>query len=155
MVTSCKYFNTRTILKIDFNPPFSCQVHPKDKETNFVGACNFHPSSCIETFTSNYSIAKRLGCAIEDLPGIPDDHEVWEIVGFYLAQLCTNICLLTTPKSIVLSGGVMKRTVLYKIVREKFTEMINSYVDFGDVEKLIRPALLADSGLVGAAILRK
>ena len=77
------------------------------------------------------------------------------MVGYYLAQLCVNACLLMTPRAIILSGGVLKRKILYSIVRKQVEKMINGYIQIEDLEKFIRPALLEDSGLVGAAIMRK
>lgn len=64
-----------------------------------------------------------------------------------------NICLLTTPKAIILGGGVMQRELLYNKVRKHFKEMINSYIPTENLELFIRPPLCKDSGLLGAALL--
>ena len=42
---------------------------------------------------TNHAIAKRMNCRIEDLQNLRDDENVWEYVGFYLAQLCLTILL--------------------------------------------------------------
>ena len=65
-----------------------------------------------------------------------------------------NICLLVTPKAIVLSGGVMKRKILYQMVRDSFQEMVNGYIPCEGLDSFIRPAVCKDSGILGAALIR-
>jgi hypothetical protein len=62
--------------------------------------------------------------------------------------------LLTTPKAIILGGGVMQREILYNIVRKYFKDMINGYIPSDNLESFIRPAICKDSGLLGAGMIR-
>lgn len=77
---------------------------------------------------TNYAIAKRFDIEISELENLGNDEEIWEIVGFYLAQLCSNVALLISPKAIVIGGGVMKRKMIYKFVRENVLKLINGYI---------------------------
>ncbi len=96
-------------------------------DEDFGGSCPFH-GPCIEGLCSTVALTARLGCMNEDLPQIPDDHMVWERTGFYIAQLCANLLLIASPERIVLGGGVMKRKILYPIIRKKFVEIVNGYI---------------------------
>jgi fructokinase len=77
---------------------------------------------------TNVSIAKRLNCHISDLPNKSDEDPVWRSVGFYLANLCLNLTLITSVEQIVIGGGVLNRSILYDIIREEFTKLLNLYV---------------------------
>lgn len=37
---------------------------------------------------TNVAIAKRLNCPITELPNVSDDHPIWQLIGFYLAEAC-------------------------------------------------------------------
>ncbi|CAN0501232.1 unnamed protein product, partial [Scytosiphon promiscuus] len=56
-------------------------------------------------------------CLREDLPNIPDEDPMWEATAHALAGLCASLVLVVSPERIVLSGGVMNRTLLYGKVR--------------------------------------
>lgn len=62
-------------------------------------------------------VVETQGCERKDLPGISDDDPVWESVAHSLAGLCASLILVVSPERIVLSGGVMNRTILYGKVR--------------------------------------
>lgn len=63
-----------------------------------------------ESFCTNVAIAKRLGLkSVDDVKGVPDDHEVWDMVGYYLGVMCANLCLTLSLEKIVIGGGVMLR----------------------------------------------
>ncbi len=57
-----------------------------------------------------------------------DENEVWDVVSYYIAQLCLNILLITSVNTIVLGGGVMNRKILYSLVNNHFVKMLNSYL---------------------------
>eukprot|EP01113_Clastostelium_recurvatum_P027673 TRINITY_DN3342_c0_g2_i1.p1 TRINITY_DN3342_c0_g2~~TRINITY_DN3342_c0_g2_i1.p1 ORF type:complete len:324 (+),score=39.02 TRINITY_DN3342_c0_g2_i1:31-1002(+) len=101
--------------------------HPADIASGFEGTCPFH-KGCIEGMVSNGSLASRLGLPAEELPKVPDDHPVWETVGFYLAHLCTTLVLTVSPEVIVLGGGVMNRSILYPIVQRTARALLNGYI---------------------------
>jgi fructokinase len=83
-----------------------------DRDINFKGVCPFH-DDCVEGLTTNNSIKARLGLSgVQDIPSLPDDHEVWSIVGGYLGTMCSNIFLTTSVEKIILGGGIFNREVL-------------------------------------------
>ena len=95
----------------------------------------------------------------EILSTLPDTHEVWDHAANAIANLCVSILLLTSCEKIVLGGGIMKRTMLYKMVRERVCTLLNGYLDSVDelssVEKLENVICESSweklgSGLVGA-----
>lgn len=95
----------------------------------------------------------------EVLSTLPDTHEVWNHAANAIANLCVSILLLTSCEKIVLGGGIMKRTILYKMVRERVCILLNGYIDSVDelssVEKLENVICESSwekmgSGLVGA-----
>lgn len=52
-------------------------------------------------------------CARSDLPKVDDADPVWDATAHTLAGLCASLVLVASPERIVLSGGVMNRTILY------------------------------------------
>jgi fructokinase len=106
--------------------------HPRDVERSFLGICPFHTgaeNACLEGLASANACAARLGLQVEALADLPDEHEVWEIEAFYLAQLCVNLTLTVSPQVIVLGGGVLKRgDALLTSVRRHFLQQLNGYL---------------------------
>ena len=102
---------------------------PQEDKYNFKGVCPFH-DSCVEGFCTNVAIAKRLGLkSVDEVPSIPDDHEVWDMVGCYLGTMCANLSLTISVEKIVIGGGVMNRgEVLFSKIRHHFLQRINKYL---------------------------
>jgi fructokinase len=119
----------------------------------FEGVCPFH-KHCLEGFVSAPAIAKRAGLTQTQLAELKDDDEIWDQVGYYLAQLCVTLILTISPHRIVLGGGVMKREALFPIIRRHTTALLNGYIAHKrvqEIEKLIVPSQYGDNGgLVGA-----
>lgn len=44
---------------------------------------------------------------------VTDDDPVWDATAHALGSLCASLVLVASPERIVLSGGVMNRTILY------------------------------------------
>lgn len=104
---------------------------PQEKSKyNFEGVCPFH-RACIEGLCTNVAIAKRLGLAsVDEVPGLPDDHEVWDMVGHYLGTMCANLTLTMSLNKIVIGGGVMNRgEVLFEKIRAAFATRLADYLD--------------------------
>jgi fructokinase len=99
--------------------------HPKD---SLPCSCSFH-SICLEGLCNNVSIAQRLGIDRRALASVSDDDEVWEIAGFYLAQLCASLVLLVSTERIFLGGGLTKRKKLVDEVRRQTLQLLNGYID--------------------------
>jgi fructokinase len=94
---------------------------------------------------------------VDDIPSLPDDHEVWDIVGGYLGTMCSNIFLTTSVEKIVLGGGVFNREVLISKTRAAFTNRVNKYLIHKRIDSdeamalfLVRPEHGDDLGLIAA-----
>ncbi len=67
--------------------------------------------------------------SVEDVAKLADDHEVWEIVGYYLGIMCANLTLTLSVEKIVIGGGVtMRGEVLMQKIRSNFLKAINGYL---------------------------
>jgi len=53
---------------------------------------------------------------------LSDDHEVWDMLGYYLGTMCANLTMILSVKKIVIGGGVMNRQILYSKIRENFAK---------------------------------
>mmetsp|Transcript_1164 Transcript_1164/g.3138 ORF Transcript_1164/g.3138 Transcript_1164/m.3138 type:complete len:418 (-) Transcript_1164:54-1307(-) len=73
------------------------------------------------------------------LKDLPDDHPVWSHAANALANLCASLALLTSVEKIVLGGGVMRRSILYPLIRKRMREILNGYLDL--------PQITTDEGL--------
>ena len=94
---------------------------------------------------------------MDDIPSLPDEHEVWDIVGGYLGTMCSNIFLTTSVEKIVLGGGVFNREVLISKTRKAFTARVNKYLIHSKIDTedalssfLVRPEFGDDLGLIAA-----
>lgn len=94
----------------------------------FPGVCPFH-KNCLEGLCSAKALSQRLGLeSHNELVNLPDDHIVWEIFSFYIAQLCANLILLVSVEKIVLGGGVFLRKNLLKLVHQNVLSLLNNYI---------------------------
>ena len=73
----------------------SVERHPSES-LSFRGTCSFHPN-CLEGFIATKAISCRCGTDILRLHTIRDDNSIWNVIGFYIAQLCLNLTLLLSP----------------------------------------------------------
>jgi fructokinase len=121
--------------------------HPKD--IAFAGTCPYH-KDCVEGLISAGAIAARLNMAAKDLKDLPDTHEVWDIVGFYLANLCISLTLIASPEVIVVGGGVLKRLAIYPHIKAHFEQLLNKYVETPAVNSyIVRSRFDDNAGTVG------
>ncbi len=82
----------------------------------------------LETVCNSAALARRAGCEPSMLKDLPDSHDIWDEAAHYLACLCANMILLTSPEKIVLSGGVLQRSILYPKIRAKTQEYLNGNI---------------------------
>eukprot|EP00419_Tripos_fusus_P002300 CAMPEP_0172689232 /NCGR_PEP_ID=MMETSP1074-20121228/22996_1 /TAXON_ID=2916 /ORGANISM="Ceratium fusus, Strain PA161109" /LENGTH=353 /DNA_ID=CAMNT_0013509003 /DNA_START=57 /DNA_END=1115 /DNA_ORIENTATION=- len=116
----------------------------------------------VEAMCNSSALAQRAGCSAEELARIPDDDPLWDTAAHYLGALCANMILLVSPERIVLSGGVLKRSILFDKVRSKTLEYLNGYIDVPRLKnleacrELIVPSRWKnDAGIIGALFLAK
>jgi fructokinase len=122
----------------------------KDEPEDFKGTCPFH-GNCVEGLVSAGAIAARLGIQPKDLADLKDEDPVWDIVAYYLAQVCVSLTLISSPQVIVIGGGVLKRLVLYPKIRNEFVKLLNGYVPTPNVEDfIVRSRFEDDAGAVGS-----
>lgn len=91
---------------------------------NFEGVCPFH-KDCLEGLASGPTIAARLHKPGEE---VEENHEVWELIAYYIAQAALNATLTLVPERIILGGGVMSQPLMLKKVQRHFIELLNGYV---------------------------
>jgi len=120
----------------------------------FPGVCPFH-GDCWEGLASGPAIAARWGCKGECLP---IDHPAWPLEAHYLALGVTNLVCVLAPQRIILGGGVMRRSGLFRLIRHKTLELLNNYIQVGEiierVDEYVVPAQLGDNaGVLGAIAL--
>lgn len=123
--------------------------HPKDK---YPGTCAVH-GDCLEGLAAGPSIKKRYGKSGKELS---TDHEVWDIISYYLAHAALIYTMTLRPDCIIFGGGVMKQKHLFKLIRTKFTKLLNNYIDVPSLDEyIISPDLGSDSGIIGSLLLAK
>lgn len=67
----------------------------------FEGNCPYH-RDCLEGLVGVAALEQRTG--FNDLEDIPDNHEVWELLAYYVAQACIAVVSILVPSSIILTG---------------------------------------------------
>lgn len=117
----------------------------------YKGACDVHGGGCVEGMVSAKACAERIGCKPEELGLVGDDQECWERVSYYLAVMCVNLVYTASPEVIVLSGGVMKRKILFAKIRTWFKRLNNGYVGIQKNldEFIVESKFGNDAGMVG------
>jgi fructokinase len=126
--------------------------HPADRE--FKGVCPFH-GDCLEGLASGPAIVARSGASLDHLEA---QHPQWDILADYLGQLCMTLVLTTSPRRIVMGGGVMSQLRLLPMIRARVKDLLHGYVDRPQVldrldEFIVAPALGAQAGVLGALAL--
>lgn len=139
------------------HPEAGHMIIPPMAGDSYPGGCTYKHRYCVEGMVHSKAIADRAKVSQRELHTLPDDHEVWEKAGYYLGALCLNITYVLSPHVIVLGGGVMKRKVLFGIVRRWFKDLLKGYLNaekFKTDEALasyIRESVFGDSaGIIGA-----
>lgn len=115
--------------------------HPDDAD--FEGVCPYHGADCLEGAASGPSLQARTGLRGE---AVTEDHSVWEIEAYYIAQLALNTRLNFAPEKIIFGGGVMQQEHLMSRVRSIFKELNNGYVEVPSLEEYIVNPLIPENG---------
>ena len=121
--------------------------HPDD---TYEGTCPYH-KDCLEGLAAGPSIEARTGIKGQDLP---QDHPVWDMQAFYIAQALVNYTLTLAPEKIILGGGVMNQDHLLHKIRQQFVELIGGSMETPPVsEYIVRWGLPNESGIIGSLLL--
>lgn len=114
---------------------------------DYPGDCPYH-GACIEGMTNAKAVADRAGITPNLLATLSDDHPVWNVHGYYLAQFCAALIYLTSVKRIVIGGGLLKRTILFTHIRKHVLQTLNNYMNISaitdDIDNYIVPSSLGD-----------
>ncbi len=117
----------------------------------FAGHCPFH-GDCLEGLACGPAIAARVGRPAEELD---EDHPVWPLVGDYIGQLCASLLLVTSPRRIILGGGVGQRSGVRQAAEQAMRTHLAGYLDHpalrGDF--ILPPALENRAGVLGAMVI--
>lgn len=110
----------------------------------FLGTCPYH-KDCIEGMCSSGALALRANCSIQELPLLTDDHEIWDITAYYIAQLCVNLILIASPELICIGGGVLNRKSLFPKIRSYTLSILSDYVQHellteDEIQNYIKPS---------------
>jgi len=95
--------------------------HPADR--SFAGVCSFH-GDCVEGLASGPAGLARWGTPLETLG---EDHECWDLLGFYLAQLAATATLMLAPERIVIGGGVGSCAPLHRAIHAWLPRLLGGY----------------------------
>ncbi|WP_207696454.1 fructokinase [Enterococcus sp. DIV0212c] len=127
----------------------SVQRYPND---TLESTCPYH-ENCLEGLAAGPALEKRTGIKGQLLE---ENHDVWTMEAFYLAQVLMNYTLVLSPEKIILGGGVMKQTHLLPKIRESLKQQLGGYVAFPLLEEYIVGCDLGDnSGTMGCLLLAK
>ena len=96
----------------------------RNANDNYVGKCLYH-KNCLEGLASGPAIEERFGIKGEQLS---DNHEVWNLIGSYLGEACTNYTYVLNPQRIILGGGVGQQPLLLKYTKEHFVKTNKNYL---------------------------
>ncbi|CAM9330331.1 unnamed protein product [Phaeothamnion confervicola] len=113
----------------------------------------------VEGLCNTIAIADRKGVGRGELAALSDDDPVWDAVAHTLGGLCASLVLVASPERIVLSGGVLNRTILYPKTRDWCRRLLNGYIDHPSlntsaIDDYIVPSGFGQkAGIVGALTL--
>ena len=116
------------------------------EDAGFAGVCPFH-ADCLEGLACGPAIAARAGRPGESLPA---DHLLWQLEAQYLALGLASLVCTLSPARCILGGGVLRQLHLLEEVHARLGILLKGYVP---VPELVRPALGALSGILGALAL--
>ena len=92
---------------------------------------------------TNVSIAKRKNLEdVHNVANLSDSDPVWDIIAYYLGQFCMTLTLICSPEVIVIGGGISKRKILFKKIRENFKTLLNGYLVHEKLESMQKESLL-------------
>jgi fructokinase len=120
----------------------------------FPGTCPFH-EDCLEGLAAAPALERRWGQPPETLPS---DHQAWLLEADYLALGLVNFICILSPQRIILSGGVMKQSQLFPMVRERVQHLLNGYIAVPAIMEdinsyIVAPNLGKRAGVLGAIAL--
>lgn len=101
----------------------------KLKGDKFKGVCPIH-GDCLEGLVTNNAIKEQKGLStVEECENISDSDEIWDRIGYYIAQNCVNLLYIISAEKIIIGGGIINRPPLIKAIHSHFIKLNNNYID--------------------------
>ncbi len=128
---------------------------PRAEGDDFPGVCPYH-GDCLEGMASGVALRARCGT---DPATLSPEHPAWELEAHYLAAGLVNLILTTSPRRLVLGGGVMEQAHLFSLLQRRVRELLADYVAAEELgaasisEFIVPPGRGSYSGLLGALLL--
>lgn len=116
-------------------------VHRYKEDIEFAGVCPYHGGKCFEGVAAGPSIEARTGISGEKLP---QDHSVWTIEAYYLAQLAYDLRVNFAPAKIIFGGGVITEELIEK-TRVQFEAINGGYVAVPALKEFIVASSFEDN----------
>lgn len=127
----------------------------KRADDTYAGKCPYH-KDCFEGLAAGPAIEERFGIKASELS---DRDDVWNLIGFYIAQALCSYILILAPQKIILGGGVMHQEKLLPYIRKYVREELAGYINTEEMNNLddyIVPFSLNDNqGILGCFELAK
>lgn len=121
-------------------------------DDSYRGSCPYH-GDCFEGLAAGPSLEARTGIKGQDLP---EDHPIWQLQSYYIAQALVNYTLTLAPERIILGGGVMNQNHLVHKIREQFKQQMAGYMKTPPLnEYIVCWGLPNESGILGSILLAK
>ncbi len=128
----------------------------KLQNDNFEGVCSLH-KDCVEGLVSNVAIKNRKGLdSVHEVKNVSENDDVWDTVGYYLAQQCIAILYLLSSQKIIIGGGLINNNGFLNAIRKHFVVLNGGYIDNAILkedtvsEYIVRSAFKNDTGVLAA-----
>jgi len=128
---------------------------PRAQGDSWPGSCPYH-GDCLEGLASGAALRARTG---RDPASLPSDHQAWTLAAQALAAGLANVVLTTSPRRVIVGGGVMDQPHLLPRVRTELAALLAGYVASPTLAPdaleayLVAPGLGDRSGLAGGFVL--
>ena len=104
---------------------FKVPRHVDDPPYSFAGLCPYH-RDCLEGLTAGPALRARFNNTPPEQ--LSNESPIWPVVADYLAHLSTVLILTFSLDCVVFGGGIMKREILFPMVRRATKEKLNGYL---------------------------
>ncbi|NQU48502.1 MAG: ROK family protein [Planctomycetes bacterium] len=128
---------------------------PRVPGDTFAGVCKYH-GDCLEGLASGPALKERWQM---DPSKLPADHIAWQIQAQNIAASLVNLILTTSPRRIILGGGVMVQQHLLPLIHQHVLQLLNQYLHADELSPeriqnfIVSPGLGDRAGILGGLLL--
>ncbi|MCI1893789.1 MAG: ROK family protein [Lactobacillus sp.] len=145
------YIHDGKLLQGYSNPEMGHIFLQRDPSDTYQGRCPFHGNQCLEGLAAGPAVEERAGKKGTELK--PDD-PAWELEAGYLAQACLDAAMILSPDIIIFGGGIMHQEQLLPMIRKKFRDYVQGYIDTPPLDDyIVRIGLNDEAGVMGGLLL--